>query len=141
MYRKRKSLFGQSLGAGGGLFPTRERKTKVHALAYNAFAMSDNLPFHSAALGMLLFLAAIACPGCDRKPEPAENGKPKELPPPATVSRSATAPSENVRKKVEIILPEGPPTDDTVEDGTYVLSLHIDLDNGASVDDHHACSV
>jgi hypothetical protein len=103
--------------------------------------MSDNLTFRSGLLAVLSLLAAIGCPGCDQKPDPAQKGNSQESPPPAKVSWSATTPSGKVREKVEIILPDGPPASDTVEDGTYVLSVHIELDNGASVDDHHACNV
>ena len=44
-------------------------------------------------------------------------------------------------KKIDIALPEGPPTGDPVEPGTWVLSVNIELDNGAIVSNRHACTV
>lgn len=44
-------------------------------------------------------------------------------------------------RRIDIELPEAPPTHDPVVPGTYVLSVSIELDNGGSVNDRHACTV
>jgi len=66
--------------------------------------------------------------GGQREPgAPGESPRPAEIRPPAP--------------KIEIPLPQGPPRKDPVENGMYVLSISIDLDNGGSMNQRHACSV
>ena len=112
----------------------------------------DSLTYHTLSTILLLALPV----GCTRtEDEPAEapvpvvegsreGAKSEPVSPDIqdTAERSASElVEESTPRRIDIELPETPPTGDAVEPGTYVLSISIELDNGGSVNDRHACTV
>lgn len=109
------------------------------------------MPFNLQHLALCLTLLLALASGCSRRTtnNPVEVSPPAVENSPETTSaetdspevQDASSPSAPSTRRLDIELPGTPPTGDPVEPGTYVVSISIELDNGGSVNDRHACTL